>query len=81
MFFPNQSQGIMPNRLRGIEGFGSSSSKFMESFGRLNFDCGYLSCSCQGDRDCNDMFSTDICSGSAVCTGSGSGTECVCLRY
>jgi hypothetical protein len=47
--------------------------------GTMNFSCGVTSCTCRGDADCNNMFSSNVCGGSAVCdTGSG---ECSCLRY
>ncbi len=47
--------------------------------GTMNFSCGMTSCTCRGDADCNNMFSSNVCGGSAVCD-SGSG-ECSCLRY
>lgn len=46
--------------------------------GTMNFSCNTTSCSCQGDADCNNMFSSSVCGRSAECnTGSG---ECSCLR-
>lgn len=46
--------------------------------GTMNFSCNTTSCSCRGDADCNNMFSSSVCGRSAVCdTGSG---ECSCLR-
>jgi hypothetical protein len=47
--------------------------------GTMNFSCGSTSCTCRGDRDCNDMFSTTVCGGSAVCDNTTG--ECSCLRY
>ena len=47
--------------------------------GTMNFSCGATSCTCRGDRDCNDMFSTTVCGGSAVCDNTTG--ECSCLRY
>lgn len=46
--------------------------------GTMNFSCNTTSCSCHGDADCNNMFSSNVCGRSAECnTGSG---ECSCLR-
>ena len=47
--------------------------------GTMNFSCGSTSCTCRGDRDCNDMFSTTVCGGRAVCDNTTG--ECSCLRY
>jgi hypothetical protein len=44
--------------------------------GRLNFNCEGLLCSCSGDDDCNDMFTTGGCGDIAVCDERG----CWCLR-
>jgi len=44
--------------------------------GALNYSCGDLACSCSGDDDCNDLFSTDKCGPIAVCYPDG----CVCIR-
>lgn len=43
-----------------------------------NFQCSSTSCSCRGDRDCNDMFSSGIC-GAGLCDET-SGVSCSCLR-
>jgi hypothetical protein len=47
--------------------------------GTMNFSCGTTSCTCHGDADCNNMFSSNVCGRSAVCDTS-SGVECSCLR-
>ena len=47
--------------------------------GTMNFSCGMTSCTCHGDADCNNMFSSSVCGRSAVCDTS-SGVECSCLR-
>jgi len=44
--------------------------------GRLGFECGGLACTCSGDADCNDMFSTGVCGQIAGCVDDG----CWCLR-
>jgi hypothetical protein len=44
--------------------------------GGLSYDCGNLACSCSGDDDCNDLFSSDKCGPIAVCYPDG----CVCIR-
>ncbi len=47
--------------------------------GAMNFSCGVTSCTCHGDADCNNMFSSNVCGHSAVCDTSN-GVECSCLR-
>jgi hypothetical protein len=44
--------------------------------GTLNYSCEGLLCSCSGDADCNDLFTTDLCGDIAVCDERG----CWCLR-
>lgn len=58
-----------------------SSRLSVANFGvKAAFNCGEGSCSCHGDDDCNDMFSSDVCKMlgpilvDGVCIGSG----CVC---
>ena len=48
--------------------------------GTMNFSCGVTSCTCHGDADCNNMFSSKVCGQSAVCDETH-GVECSCLRY
>lgn len=43
-----------------------------------NFSCNGLECSCRGDNDCNDLFSTGLCGDVASCD-NGTG-RCSCLR-
>lgn len=44
----------------------------------MAFQCGSSLCSCTGDEDCNDMFSTNVCGPYAACDlDSG---RCVCFR-
>ncbi|TLY17382.1 MAG: hypothetical protein E6K69_02185 [Nitrospirae bacterium] len=63
-----------------------SSSRFRmgssSSFGRIkvgprgtNFSCEGAQCTCTGDADCNDMFSSGVCGDIAVCNETG----CTCL--
>ncbi len=40
------------------------------------FTCGTLMCSCKGDADCNDMFSTNVCGPYAICIDN----YCYCFR-
>jgi|GEM_PF-5271183 len=47
--------------------------------GTMNFSCNMTSCTCHGDADCNNMFSSNVCGRSAVCDTT-SGVECSCLR-
>ena len=47
--------------------------------GTMNFSCNMTSCTCRGDADCNNMFSSSVCGSSAVCDTT-SGVECSCLR-
>jgi len=49
--------------------------------GVLGFSCGSLACTCSGDNDCNDMFSTNACGPYAVCDETGGRVKCVCLRH
>jgi hypothetical protein len=44
--------------------------------GGLNYDCGDLACVCQGDDDCNDLFTSNKCGPIAVCYPDG----CICIR-
>jgi len=45
--------------------------------GRLGFECSSTACTCQGDRDCNDLYSTGLCGDVGVCGETG----CWCLRF
>jgi hypothetical protein len=42
----------------------------------LGYTCSGLMCTCSGDADCNDMFTSDVCGDVAVCDENG----CSCLR-
>lgn len=42
----------------------------------LGFTCKGLLCSCNGDNDCNDMFTSNVCGEFALCDETG----CYCLR-
>jgi uncharacterized protein YlzI (FlbEa/FlbD family) len=44
--------------------------------GSIAFECNPLYCVCRGDRDCNDMFSTNVCGAITVCVNG----TCVCRR-
>jgi hypothetical protein len=49
--------------------------------GGLGFQCTGLHCSCNGDGDCNDMFSTNVCGDIAQCYEESDGSvRCECLR-
>ena len=37
-------------------------------------------CTCTGDDDCNDMFSTDVCGPSAICQIKGDIPKCRCKK-
>ncbi len=49
--------------------------------GGLGFSCGGVGCVCNGDDDCNDMFSTNVCGPNAACFVSRGQVVCVCLRF
>ena len=57
------------NVLKGVYKVGNS---------QLGFSCSEIACDCQGDDDCNDMFSTDVCGANAVCFGEP--PFCICER-
>lgn len=61
---------------------GRGSSRLpVTNFGvKAAFHCGEGSCSCHGDDDCNDMFSSDVCKmlGPIVVDGVCVGSSCVC---
>jgi hypothetical protein len=42
----------------------------------LGFNCNPLFCSCTGDADCNDMFTTGLCGPRDICIDS----TCYCVR-
>jgi hypothetical protein len=41
-----------------------------------SFSCNAVVCACQGDADCNDMFTTNLCSGASKCYDD----VCWCVR-
>lgn len=43
---------------------------------RTGFTCSGFACTCRGDQDCNDMYSTGLCGDVGVCDENG----CWCLR-
>ena len=45
----------------------------------LGFSCDRTSCRCDGDSDCNDMFSTDVCGANAFCYLGWLTGEWVCI--
>jgi hypothetical protein len=52
------------------------------SSGRLGFVCSGLFCTCTGDVDCNDMFSSGNCGpGPSVCDDTTSTPKCTCSRF
>jgi hypothetical protein len=44
--------------------------------GRAGFQCSGFECTCRGDEDCNDLYSTGLCGDIGVCDEDG----CRCLR-
>jgi hypothetical protein len=47
----------------------------------LGFTCQGAKCSCSGDPDCNDLFSSGLCGDIAACYEQpGGGVKCECLR-
>jgi hypothetical protein len=49
--------------------------------GKNPFTCNPIWCSCQGDDDCNDMFTTNVCGDTAFCVDTSSpGVKCYCER-
>ena len=48
--------------------------------GGLGFQCGIISCTCQGDDDCNKMFSTNVCTGGEWCDADTGKCYCISLR-
>lgn len=49
--------------------------------GGLSFSCNFIMCSCTGDIDCNDMFTSGACPGDAYCDESGPEPVCYCTRW
>jgi hypothetical protein len=47
--------------------------------GRAGFHCDGGSCRCDGDADCNDMFSTNVCGPNAYCYLGWLTGEWVCI--
>jgi hypothetical protein len=43
----------------------------------MGYSCSGSICKCYGDDDCNDMFSSDVCKGAALCHSNGT-TWCEC---
>jgi hypothetical protein len=47
----------------------------------LGFACDGGLCVCSGDRDCGDMFGTNVCGPNAICFLTGAtGVVCLCAR-
>lgn len=68
---PSVGRSILP-RFGGVGGVGGVA---------LGFSCSRLACSCSGDDDCNDMFSSGVCGDIASCDETGGGVRCGCLRF
>lgn len=50
--------------------------------GGLNFNCGALGCICNGDVDCNNLFSGGACgSWPSKCYIRGPSTYCICAPW
>ena len=50
--------------------------------GGANFSCGALGCICNGDYDCNNLFSSGACgSWPAKCYERGPASYCVCAPW
>ena len=45
--------------------------------GHQSYSCEGLQCTCQGDADCNDMFSDGVCGDIASCSDD----ICKCLKF
>jgi hypothetical protein len=80
------AKNILPAQARIAIGSQLNSPRLSVSnprlWGGLGFECNSLYCTCSGDDDCNDLFSTNACGAgsSALCTGSGDTARCVCIR-
>ena len=44
-----------------------------------SYSCGGGVCTCYGDDDCNDMFSSGVCGGAGLCHDDAKGTWCECV--
>ncbi len=68
---------------REINGIGAVLVDLMQQVrggGGMQFQCNFMVCSCSGDADCNDMFSTSVC-GDGICFEDGQGgVVCFCFR-
>ncbi|MCB9593630.1 MAG: hypothetical protein H6719_12930 [Sandaracinaceae bacterium] len=49
--------------------------------GSLGYSCSLFMCSCTGDIDCNDMFTSGVCPGDAYCDDTTSTPTCYCTRW
>lgn len=58
------SPSVMPQALRDVGSGGGGGGAGLSGLG---FTCGGTSCRCDGDSDCNDMFSTNVCGPNAYC--------------
>ncbi len=72
---PMQRSGIM-----NVPTFKGPRTPLPPKGGTMAFQCNMTSCTCRGDNDCNNMFSSSVCGSSAVCDTTN-GTECSCLRH
>jgi hypothetical protein len=45
------------------------------------YTCDGAICTCTGDEDCNDMFSSGVCGDIAQCRSEGGFEYCWCLRF
>jgi hypothetical protein len=59
-------------------GFGAGTTRGVLTQTVAQFQCTATHCTCSGDRDCNDMFSTNVCGKPALCDNTSN--SCSCLR-
>ena len=77
MRLPNLSSTVArPSIYTPIQSISTGSSFFQTAPGRLGFSCSRSVCSCTGDADCNDMFTTNVCGKNAICIDN----ICICWR-
>ena len=72
MIIPRQVLGIArgnayPLVRNVVQATGPAGATYRAIRPGLGFNCNPLLCSCTGDDDCNDMFTTDVCGPIAIC--------------
>ena len=64
------AQGSLP---RGVRAASRATTPGRRALG---FTCSGGACACEGDADCNDLFTTNLCGPLAICIDN----RCYCLR-